>query len=30
MPALNRCAEYGRVLVRDGQIKNPGLRGFSL
>jgi hypothetical protein len=28
MPALNRCAEYGRVLVREWQIKNPGLPRF--
>jgi glycolate oxidase len=25
---LHRCAEYGRMLVRGGQIKHPELERF--
>ena len=28
IPTLNRCAEYGRMLVRDGKIKHPDLPRF--
>ena len=28
IPTLNRCAEYGRMLVRAGQIKHPDLPRF--
>ena len=28
IPALNRCAEYGKMLVRGGQIKHPDLPRF--
>ncbi len=28
IPTLNRCAEYGRMLVRDGKIKHPELPRF--
>jgi glycolate oxidase len=28
IPTLNRCAEYGKMLVRDGQIKHPDLPRF--
>ena len=28
IPTLNRCAEYGRMLVRGGQIKHPDLPRF--
>lgn len=28
IPTLNRCAEYGRVLVLDGKIKHPDLPRF--
>lgn len=28
IPTLNRCAEYGKMLVRDGQISHPDLPRF--
>ncbi|QIL70373.1 FAD-binding protein [Diaphorobacter sp. HDW4B] len=28
IPTLNRCAEYGKMLVRGGQIKHPELERF--
>ena len=28
IPTLNRCAEYGKMLVRGGQIKHPDLPRF--
>ncbi|WP_027016212.1 FAD-linked oxidase C-terminal domain-containing protein [Comamonas composti] len=28
IPTLNRCAEYGRMLVRDGRISHPDLPRF--
>jgi glycolate oxidase len=28
IPTLNRCAEYGKMLVRAGQIKHPDLTRF--
>jgi glycolate oxidase len=28
IPTLNRCAEYGRMLVRAGAIKHPELERF--
>jgi glycolate oxidase len=28
IPTLHRCAEYGRMLVRGGQIKHPELERF--
>jgi len=28
IPTLNRCAEYGKMLVRSGQIKHPDLPRF--
>ena len=28
IPMLNRCAEYGKMLVRGGQIKHPELERF--
>ena len=28
IPTLNRCAEYGKMLVRAGQIKHPDLPRF--
>ena len=28
IPSLNRCAEYGRMLVRNGQIRHPELERF--
>jgi glycolate oxidase len=28
IPALQRCAEYGRMLVRAGAIKHPELPRF--
>jgi glycolate oxidase len=28
IPTLHRCAEYGRMLVRGGQIKHPDLERF--
>ena len=28
IPTLNRCAEYGKMLVRDGQIRHPELPRF--
>ncbi|MDD2711885.1 MAG: FAD-linked oxidase C-terminal domain-containing protein [Simplicispira sp.] len=28
IPTLNRCAEYGKMLVRSGQIKHPELPRF--
>jgi len=28
IPSLNRCAEYGKMLVRAGQIKHPDLPRF--
>ena len=28
IPTLNRCAEYGKMLVRGGQIKHPDLERF--
>jgi glycolate oxidase len=28
IPTLNRCAEYGKMLVRGGQTKHPGLPRF--
>ncbi|WP_353236218.1 FAD-linked oxidase C-terminal domain-containing protein [Diaphorobacter ruginosibacter] len=28
IPTLNRCAEYGKMLVRGGQIKHPQLERF--
>ncbi|WP_457281474.1 FAD-linked oxidase C-terminal domain-containing protein [Polaromonas sp. P5_D5] len=28
IPTLNRCAEYGKMLVRGGQIKHPDLPHF--
>ena len=28
VPTLNRCAEYGKMLVRGGQIKHPDLPRF--
>jgi glycolate oxidase len=28
IPTLNRCAEYGKMLVRGGQISHPGLERF--
>jgi glycolate oxidase len=28
IPTLQRCAEYGRMLVRGGQIKHPELERF--
>jgi glycolate oxidase len=28
IPTLQRCAEYGKMLVRAGQIKHPELPRF--
>jgi glycolate oxidase len=28
IPTLHRCAEYGKMLVRGGQIKHPELERF--
>jgi glycolate oxidase len=28
IPTLNRCAEYGKMLVREGAIKHPDLPRF--
>ena len=28
IPTLNRCAEYGKMLVRGGQISHPDLPRF--
>ena len=28
IPTLNRCAEYGKMLVRGGQLKHPDLPRF--
>jgi glycolate oxidase len=28
IPTLNRCAEYGKMLVRGGRMSNPGLPRF--
>jgi glycolate oxidase len=28
IPTLQRCAEYGKMLVRGGQIKHPELERF--
>ena len=28
IPTLHRCAEYGKMLVRGGQIKHPDLPRF--
>ena len=28
IPTLQRCAEYGKMLVRGGQIKHPELPRF--
>ena len=28
IPTLNRCAEYGKMLVRGGAIKHPDLERF--
>jgi len=28
IPTLNRCAEYGKMLVRGGQIRHPELPRF--
>ena len=28
IPTLNRCAEYGKMLVRGGQIAHPDLPRF--
>jgi glycolate oxidase len=28
IPTLQRCAEYGKMLVRGGQIKHPDLPRF--
>jgi glycolate oxidase len=28
IPTLNRCAEYGKMLVRAGAIKHPELERF--
>ena len=28
IPTLNRCAEYGKMLVRGGQIRHPALPRF--
>jgi glycolate oxidase len=28
IPTLNRCAEYGKMLVRAGAIKHPDLPRF--
>ena len=28
IPTLNRCAEYGKMLVRGGQIQHPDLPRF--
>ena len=28
IPTLNRCAEYGKMLVRGGQIRHPELERF--
>ncbi len=28
IPTLNRCAEYGKMLVRGGQISHPELPRF--
>jgi glycolate oxidase len=28
VPTLNRCAEYGKMLVRDGKLAHPDLPRF--
>jgi glycolate oxidase len=28
IPQLNRCAEYGKMLVRGGRLAHPGIERF--